>query len=139
MRVVLDTVVWLRALIRPQSQCGRIIFQHYQHITILISTPILIEILNVLTRSELTARFPQMSALPNLQTILGILAKAEAVEPNVRVSLPRDPKDEKFLECAITGIADFIVSEDKDLLSLREYQGIAIVSCSEMLAMLQAN
>lgn len=47
---------------------------------------------------------------------------------------PRDPDDEKFLLCAIDGDADFLVSEDRDLLMLRdEYSRPTIARCEEAL------
>lgn len=47
---------------------------------------------------------------------------------------PRDPDDEEFLLCAIDGDADFLVSEDQDLLSLRaEYSRPTIARCEEAL------
>ena len=50
------------------------------------------------------------------------------VTPTVRITRSRDPDDDKFLECAAAGGADYIVSADADLLSLREIQGIPIVN-----------
>ena len=49
------------------------------------------------------------------------------VTPTVRITRSHDPDDDKFLECAAAGRADYIVSADADLLSLREIQGIPIV------------
>ena len=49
------------------------------------------------------------------------------MEPRETVSVCRDPDDDKFLECAIAGEVDYIVSEDEDLLVIREYRGIKIV------------
>jgi predicted nucleic acid-binding protein len=48
----------------------------------------------------------------------------------------RDKKDLKFLECALGGKADYVVTGDKDLLTLKEYSGISIVTPSEFLAVL---
>lgn len=45
----------------------------------------------------------------------------------------RDPKDRMILACAVGGNADFIVSGDKDLLVLKTYQGIQIVTPSGFL------
>ncbi len=56
MRVVLDTVVFVRSLINPFSRCGRIVFDHYQRYQLHLSRPVLEEILEVLQRPELTAR-----------------------------------------------------------------------------------
>lgn len=41
--------------------------------------------------------------------------------------MSRDPTDDKFLECAVAGGADCLVSADADLLSLREVRGIPIL------------
>ena len=43
----------------------------------------------------------------------------------------RDSDDDKILECAVLGNVDFIVSGDRDLLSLRLFQGIPILTASE--------
>ena len=47
--------------------------------------------------------------------------------PNLRV-IERDPKDDMVIACAVTAQADYIVSRDRDLLDLGEYQGIRIVT-----------
>jgi predicted nucleic acid-binding protein len=49
------------------------------------------------------------------------------VRPEVTIRISRDGTDDKFLECAVSGDADYIVSADADLLILREVQGIPIV------------
>ena len=50
------------------------------------------------------------------------------VEPDVELEIVRDPSDDKFLEAAVSGGADTIVSSDRDLLDLKEVEGIPIVS-----------
>jgi predicted nucleic acid-binding protein len=44
-----------------------------------------------------------------------------------------DPSDNRYLECAVEGSADFVVSGDRDLLALQSYEGIAIVQPSVFL------
>jgi putative PIN family toxin of toxin-antitoxin system len=61
-------------------------------------------------------------------------AIARIVKPGglpARVS--RDPDDDAVLACAVAARADFIVTGDKDLLGLRAYRAIAILSASEAL------
>jgi len=53
--------------------------------------------------------------------------RSKRVPPAVVMTQSRDPDDNKFLDCAVAGSADYIVSGDADLLSLREVQGIPIV------------
>lgn len=49
----------------------------------------------------------------------------------------RDKDDTKFLECALSGKADFIVSGDNDLLTLKEFKGIRILNPSEFKEVLE--
>lgn len=48
----------------------------------------------------------------------------------------RDIKDNKVLSCAVEAKADYIVTGDKDLLVLKSYQGIKIVTPRELLSVL---
>lgn len=72
-----------------------------------------------------------------------IYEQAEIIEPDVHINLRRDPKDNIFLDVAITGRAPYIVTEDNDLkddselkIRMRQEYGIQIVSLSEFLAIL---
>jgi len=59
---------------------------------------------------------------------------SKVVAPTLRLNvIEADPSDNKFLECALEGQADFIVSGDHHLLDLESYQGIEIVKVSEFL------
>ena len=56
------------------------------------------------------------------------------VEPHKNFKVIKDdPADNKFLDCAIECNTDFIVSQDKHLLGLKEFEGIKIVTPSEFL------
>jgi uncharacterized protein len=56
-----------------------------------------------------------------------MLAAAELVKITERIAACRDPTDDKFLELAVNGHADLIVSGDADLLALNPFRGIPIV------------
>src|SRR3989338_6444618 len=49
------------------------------------------------------------------------------IAPKITVKVCRDEKDNKFLECAKSAKADYLISGDEDLLSLKEYNGMFIV------------
>jgi putative PIN family toxin of toxin-antitoxin system len=51
-------------------------------------------------------------------------------------AVPEDPEDNKFIECALTCKADYIISGDKHLLAVGEYAGIRILKASELLSIL---
>ena len=62
-----------------------------------------------------------------------LLREARLVEVAVHVGDCRDPRDNKFLELAVSGEAVCIVSGDKDLLVLHPFRGIAIVTPRDFL------
>jgi len=55
------------------------------------------------------------------------------VKPSRRVKIPKDEPDSRILECAIYGGADLLVTGDKEILQLREYKGVKIISLKEYL------
>ncbi|MCA1668658.1 MAG: putative toxin-antitoxin system toxin component, PIN family [Thermomicrobia bacterium] len=123
--IVLDTVIFVRSLINPSglwggssSRMGR-----YRLIT---SEAIAVEILEELRRPELAREYCGVASA-NYQIILDILAHAEAVTVEDIPAVSRDPKDDKFLATAMLAGAQYLVSEDQDLLVLREYAGVRIV------------
>ncbi len=52
-----------------------------------------------------------------------------------RLQLLRDDPDNRILECAVAGRADLIVTGDRQMLDLREFEGIRIVSLRSYLDM----
>ncbi|MBG1266938.1 putative toxin-antitoxin system toxin component, PIN family [Nostoc sp. WHI] len=73
-------------------------------------------------RSEFIAQFIQQSELINIQE--SVLAC-------------RDPKDDKFLELAVNGKADYLITGDRDLLVLHPFRNIQIINPSDFLASYQ--
>lgn len=133
--VVFDTVVYVRGLLGPYSICGRIIFEYADRYTLATAEPLVRELINVTHRPALTRRF---STLPerDLAATLSILSDATVVEIDERTiaKVCRDPNDDKFLAVALAANARFLVSEDKDLLDLQEYEGVSIVDASTFLS-----
>jgi len=139
MRVVLDTVIFVRALINPHGKWGRLLFELSDRYVIVLSPEIIKEILSVLYRPSLRQRFPEMAEPARLKQILTILEEAEVVEPTKELSVCRDPHDDKFFECAVEGRAQYIVSEDRDILDIDEYEGVKAIAADELIAVLSAD
>ncbi len=136
MRVVVDTGVLVSALIRRQGTTGDVLKALWDGRFILVySTDILVEIVEVLGRSAFRTKYhiepDDISALINLVRLRG-----ELVAPQGMIHACRDPKDDKFLEAAVTGKVDCLVSGDADLLELAPYEGIPILRPAEFLARL---
>ena len=136
MRAVLDTVVFVRALINPKGRWGRLLFDLSDRYVIVLSPDIISEIVSVLYRPALRERFPQMADPPQLDRVLQLFEQAEVVEPAEEVSICRDPNDDKFFACALAGRADYIVTEDNDILDVGEFRGVRAISAAAFIALL---
>ncbi|MBI3283048.1 putative toxin-antitoxin system toxin component, PIN family [Candidatus Curtissbacteria bacterium] len=137
MRVVLDTVVFVRGLIKPTNACGRTIFVHGERFQLVVSKEILTEILEVLGRPEIESKFSPNAAV-DFRKLLDFLSRAFAVELEDIPNVSRDVKDDMFLATALAGQADYLVSEDEDLLVVGKYQGVKIVNCRQFADILEA-
>jgi len=69
---------------------------------------------------------------------MGRLSKGERVLVTEVPTVARDPKDDIFLACAEVGKAQYIVSEDNDLLVLNPYQSIQIVNVLDFMKIVSA-
>lgn len=128
-RVVLDTNIYISALHFQKGNPRKILEMADDEVfRLLISKQIIAELRGVLSM-KFGYPIAQLDTLENL-----LLAVAELVEPKKRLLVVRDdPDDNKILECAYSGNADFIVSGDSDLLRLRKFKTIKIVSSSQFL------
>lgn len=136
MRAVVDVNVLVRALIKPAGTVGPILHRLRDGaFTLLYSEAILDELLDVLSRPRIRSKYGLEDE--DVETVLLlVLLRAEPVVPSRRIASCRDPLDDKFLEVAVAGKADVIVSGDQDLLILSPFEGIAIVGPAAFLAML---
>ena len=128
LKAVLDTQLILRGAASARPSITSKIFDAWGdgRFTLLVSEPILAEIQDVLSRPEVLRRL-RMRSLEAGALIELLRRKSVLITPTVQVTRSRDPDDDKFLECAIAGGADYVVSADGDLLSLGDAQGIPIV------------
>ncbi len=128
MRAVFDTNVYISALIAPGSQAERAILKVlHQEETLLISREIIDEILMVLSGKFSRDR----EAISRVAVYLTELGKM--VRPTGKIKILKDEPDNRILECAIHGKADVIVTGDKEILNLKEYQGIKIITLKDYL------
>lgn len=132
-RVVLDTVVFVRALINPHGYSGRLFADYADQYVLLVSKPTAQEVLEVLQRPELKRKFRQIGRV-NVRQVIDLVSQAQFVELGDIASVVRDPKDDIIVATAIAGQADFIVSEDNDLLDLKQVAGIPIINTRAFLA-----
>ncbi|HZB87622.1 MAG TPA: putative toxin-antitoxin system toxin component, PIN family [Terracidiphilus sp.] len=131
-RVVLDTNVYVSALLFG-GKPGRVVrLAEWGAFTLLISAPLRAEVEDVLARKFGYARAMIRKACEPIWNI------AERIEPAFRVDLCRDPADNRVLECAITGEAHCIVTGDRDLLDLPAVTAYRILRPEEFLQAMDA-
>lgn len=122
MKIVLDTNVYLAALVTP-GLCAEVYQYCLQHHELVLSDYILREI-----QRNLARRFGQ-SASDISEALELLTAGALKVTPRpLEKPVSRDSSDDPILGTALAGQADYLVSEDKDLLSLKHYRRIRIIS-----------
>lgn len=134
-RVVLDTVVFVRSLINPHGRWGELVFKYSKSYQLFVSRPVVEEILEVLQRPELSRKFRTLEDM-DYSKIIESIGEAESVDISGTGSGSRDPKDNKFLATADAAKADYLVTEDEDLLVLKQYHKVKIVDSLEFLRVL---
>jgi putative PIN family toxin of toxin-antitoxin system len=138
MRAVVDTNVLVRAVIRPRGSC-RLVLLGLRHgdYTLLYSQALLDELVDVLNRPRIRQKYGLTEQ--DIAIVLRLLLmRGEAISATTRIIACRDPKDDKFLEVALSGRADVIVSGDQDMLVLHPFEGIPIVPIGTFVEMLRA-
>jgi putative PIN family toxin of toxin-antitoxin system len=130
-RVVIDTNVMVSAYLGGRLETIIVAWIEGKFV-LTVSNQIVNEYINVLSRPKFKIARVELDDFAAL-----ILSKAEFVVPgeSIRV-VEADPSDNKFLEAAVTGQADYIVSGDKHLRDLKEFRGIAILTPSAFLEQL---
>ena len=128
MKIVIDTNVIISAMFfggRPRELMELLV---KDKVTAFASPEIIIEYQE--TAEEISSKYPDKTALFTLDMIISIM---NIIWPISEIKICRDPKDNKFIECAFDSICMYIVTGDKDLRVLQEYADIQIVTVSEFL------
>ncbi len=110
MRFVFDTNVLVSALLLADSVPRRAFDRAVARGKLLLSFPVMAELNEVLGRE----RFRKYVDENDVRRFLAALAReAEWVEVTAKITACRDPKDDKFLELAVSGHATHVITGDK--------------------------
>lgn len=130
-RIVLDTNLVVSAILFPDSAPGRAM-RKAQTGVILASDATKLELIAVLER----ARFDRYVESGIRRTVAAeYVRKCEPIAIPFPIRACRDPRDDKFLELAVHGSANFLLTGDEDLLVLNPFHGIAILTPAVFLAL----
>ena len=124
MRLVLDTNIFVSAVLKANSVPFHVVRWIDRHGGLLKSAVTEQEILAVLGRPHIAA----LTVTGLRDDLAKLLARSELVTIAEWIIACRDPKDDKFLELAVNGGADLIVTGDADLLVLNPFRGIPIIT-----------
>jgi putative PIN family toxin of toxin-antitoxin system len=129
-RVVLDTNALISRLLSRRSIPAQAVDLAITRHRTLASEATLMELAEVLSR----AKFDPYLTIGERQDFLRQFDRiAERIEVLRTIRACRDPRDDKFLELAVEGAADVIVTGDGDLLALNPFREIAIVTPAQFL------
>ena len=120
-KVVIDTNVFISGILYGGNA---------EAILTLVRDRIVSLVISPETSVELFRKLHQFSVEDEIVEDLDILLDTHTIKviPNRKIQSSRDPKDNMFLDVAIAGHADYLISGDKDLLVLKKIESTAIVS-----------
>ena len=126
MKIVIDTNVVASAVFfggRPRELLEKLLLGE---LTAFVSPEIMEEYQATLRR--LQEKYPQKAVnVPLTQ----IVTACRLIEPKTTVHVCRDPDDDKFIACAVDSKSLYIVSGDRDLLTVGKYQDVEIVTVAD--------
>ncbi len=131
-RVIIDTNVLISGTFWSSSSFQILRLIDEKHLVLIVSQPILAEYDEVLHREEIMEK--QAYSEERAESSAKIVAHAHLVDPQLLFHIIKDdPDDDKFIDAAIEGKATYIISKDNHLLSIREFEGIKIVTPDEFM------
>ena len=128
-RVIIDTNLWISFLITNNLNILSELFL-FERFQIIFSDELFNEFLDVARRPKFKKYFDEKSVQLLIENIS---EKLEFIEVASAITICRDLKDNFILALSIDGNADYIVTGDKDLLSLNGFKGKKIITINEFI------
>ena len=125
LRVVLDTNLVVSAMLLPQSRPRQALDYVRRHGIVLVSADALSELREVIRRPRFNRYLLEGQ---RREFLYNLEQDSELVPITHAITACRDPKDDKFLELALSGHASHIITGDHDLLALHPFRSIPIVT-----------
>ena len=127
LRVVLDANVYVSALIRPQGPPGQIIMRFLENSFEIVLSPAIVEETVRAFAYPKVRNYIHAGVDPELW-FEDVILLAQLVAGDVVEGVSGDADDDKYLAAAAEGRATLIVTGDPDLLTVKDFQGIRIVT-----------
>ncbi len=134
-RYVFDTNVLISALLFENSKPAQALRYALTNGEVLLSLDLLEELNEVLGLE----RFNRYLTTKEREDFLeALIERAVLVEITENVQECRDPKDDKVLELALNGEAQYIISGDRDLLVLHPFRNVSVITVDEFLKVMES-
>ncbi|GMR03187.1 MAG: putative toxin-antitoxin system toxin component, PIN family [Thermodesulfovibrionia bacterium] len=128
MRVVFDSNIFISALVIPGCKAEKAIARIIEgKDRLVLSKAIIDEILSFLAKKFSRNR----EAISRVAVYLSDIG--EITQPAKKIKILSDDPDNRILECSLSGKTDIIVTGDNEMLKLKEFQSIRIISLKEYL------
>ena len=127
-RAIIDTSVLIRYLIRPSAAIKELIEERWlgDEVQMVTALDLIAELEGVLKRDYIQALIRAEEG----QALLDAIAQKPDILPPLGPvpAYTRDPKDDKFVACALIGDANYLITEDRDMLVLEVVGDVRIVT-----------
>ncbi len=132
-RIVVDTNVLISGTLVEIGASARILWAvRHRRVTLVISAEILTEYENAIRRRHIARKYVAIER--RAEDLIGFWrGRAVLIENALSKAgfVPADPKDDVIIATALDGDADYIVSGDRHLTELKEFEGIPILTPAE--------
>lgn len=134
-KIVLDTNVLISSLLFKGELAGVVHLWKKGRIIPIFSRDTFDEVMTVLEYPKFSLTEREIKVIIEEE----VLPYFEVIEVTDKIKgICRDAADDKFIACAVSASADFIVSGDNDLLDIGRYKSVKILSASELLRMFKS-
>ncbi len=133
MKIVLDTNTVISGLFWKGAPRQILDLARNGSLTLMTSLQLLAELGDVLGRDKFSQRLTLAQVTVD-ELVYGYAALAHVIRAKpIKPVIMADPEDDKVLACAKSARADLIISGDRHLLALEEFEGIKIISANHLL------
>lgn len=129
MKVVIDTNVFVSSFLGGNPKKIIDLWKN-EKITLCLSSAILDEYIDVLSRIGLKDAHELEELLSLFQRSFNLLFSTKT--PKIKI-VKSDPDDDKFIECAVALKADVVITGDREVLAIKEYMGIRVLTPQQFL------
>ena len=130
-RIILDTNLLISRALTPSSLTASAVRMIIDHCDLLVSQATMDEFATVLNRIQSKGYIKQDEALTLITSYKEMVEWVPILE---KVQECRDPGDDKFLELAVNGQAEYLITGDKDLLVLHPFRKTQIFTAKDFIS-----